>query len=160
MSKREIAIKATHMCLSFLSLMGSSKTKAELLNCATEARGSWSHVREQFRVVAPALAHGKCMGCTTLWSSYLFVFDVTVLQGKCWVRFWGPNKLYSLGQGSTTSTAWTCGSRLLFIPSQYSMEAKFSRGWEKIPTSPFSQASKPEQDRSSELLRQLSGVIS
>lgn len=107
MSKREIAIKATHMCLSFLSLMGSSKTKAELLNCATEARGSWSHVQEQFRVVAPALAHGKCMGWATLWSSYLFVFDVTVMQEKCWVWFWGPNKLHSLGQGSTASTAWT-----------------------------------------------------
>lgn len=105
MSKREIAIKATHMCLSFLSLMGSSKTKAELLNCATEARGSWSHVWEQFRGVAPALAHGKCVGWATLWSSYLFVFAVTVLQGKCWVHFWGPNKLHSLGQGSITSIA-------------------------------------------------------
>lgn len=159
MSKREIAIKATHMCLSFLSLMGLSKTKAELLNCATEARGSWSHVREQLRVVAPALAHGKCMGWATLWSSYLFVFAVTVLQGKCWAHFWGPNKLHSLGQGSTTSTAWTYGSRLL-LPSQFSGEAQFSRWWEKIPTSLFSQTSKPEQDRSSELLRQLSGVIS
>lgn len=158
MSKREIAIKATHMCLSFLSLMGSSKTKAELLNCATEARGSWSHVQEQFRVVAPALAHEKCPGWAMLWS-YLFVFDVTVIQGKCWVWFWGPNKLHSLGQGSITSTAWTCGSRLL-LPSQFSGEAQFSRGWEKTPTSPFNQASKPEQDRSSELLRQLSGVIS
>lgn len=101
MSKREIAIKATRMCLSFLSLMGSSKTKAELLNCDAEAKGSWSHVQEQFRVVAPALAHGKCTGWATLWSSYLFVFDVTLLQGRCWVCFWGPNKMHSLVQGNT-----------------------------------------------------------
>lgn len=100
MSKREIAIKATHMCLSFLSLVGSSKTKAELLNCATEAGGSWSHVQEQFRVVAPALAHGKCRGWATLWSSYLFVFDVTAIQGKCWLHFWGPNKQIAWGRGA------------------------------------------------------------
>jgi len=108
MSKREIAIKATHMCLSFLSLMGSSKTKAKPLNCASDPGGSWSHVRKQLRVVAPALAHGKCTAWARL-CSYLFLgvcCDCT--SASVLGLLWGPKQAAQPGAGAKPGGARGC----------------------------------------------------
>lgn len=158
MSKREIAIKAKHMWLSFLSLMGSSKTKAKLLNCVSEAGENWSHVREQLQTVAPALAHGNCTVWATLCSSYFFpgvCCDCTCRNMLGLLL--GPKRAAQSGAGAKLGRTWGCTHLGHGGPS--SMGNPNSMGNWKQPSS-FSQASKPAQDRSSELLRQLSGVIS
>lgn len=100
MSKREIAIKAKHMCLSSLSLMGSSKTKPKPLNCASGAAGNWSHVQN-------GSEHGSCFdhfqGSVQAEQRFaprcLFVLVVSAHQGQHQVWFGDPNRLCSVGQG-------------------------------------------------------------
>lgn len=73
------------MCLSFLSLMGSSKTKAKLLNCALEVRGSWSHVQDssdQWVLLWPMERAQSEQRFDLL--IYFFVLAVTAPQGTCW----------------------------------------------------------------------------
>ena len=86
---------------------------------------------------------------------YFFVFAVTAPQGTRWVCFQSPNRLHSLVQGQQYYHSLEGHGA-----PRFSGKPQFSRGLETTPTFPFSQASKPEQDRSSELLRQLAGVIS
>lgn len=71
----------------------------------------------------------------------------------------GPKQAAQPGAGAKPGRTRGC-TYLRYGAPQFGGEPQFSREPEMSPTFPFSQASKPKQDRSSELLRQLSGVIS